>query len=195
MRLISNFFIDNSLFEYQFVKKCDISKCYGECCYNGVYADILEVERILSVKDKLIEIMDDSQPKNYELWFENAIKDDDFESGYCQGTNVYNNKCVFLDKIGFCSLQKLAVKENLDKWYFKPKFCILYPLTFVNKTISVDTENLECHYNCNQFSSDKVSIIDTCNEEIKYLIGENGYKQLLDYHKEFINSKYTEKKY
>lgn len=193
MRVISNYYIDPLIFDYQFVKNCDISKCYGECCYNGVYADKLEAEKILSVKGKLINIMDDSQTKDYEQWFEDILEDDDFHSGYCQGSNVHNNKCVFLDKIGFCSLQKLAIQENLDKWYFKPKYCILYPLTFVNKIISVDTENLDCHYNCNRFNSEKYSVIETCSEELKYLLGDDGFNQLLEYQIEYSESKITEK--
>ncbi|HPN39785.1 MAG TPA: DUF3109 family protein [Melioribacteraceae bacterium] len=194
MRVISGYFIDPIIFEYKFVKSCNVSKCYGECCYNGVYADTVEVEKIISVKDKLIEIMDDSQTKDYNLWFEDdRIIDNDFESGFSQGTNTYNNKCVFLDQIGYCSLQKLSIKENLDKWYFKPKYCILYPLTFVNKTISVDTENLECHYNCNNFSSERINIIKTCSEELAYFLGESGYEELLKYQNEYNEIKIMEK--
>ncbi len=193
MRLISGYYIDTLIFDYQFVKSCNIDKCYGECCYNGVYADRGEAEFILSVQNKLIEIMDDSQTKDSNLWFEFAVEDTDYESGFCQGTNTYNNKCVFLDKVGFCSLQKLALKENLDKWYFKPKYCILYPLTFVNKIISVDTENLDCHFNCNNFNSKKVSIIEACKEELKYILGDEGFKELLEYQKEYFESKITEK--
>lgn len=184
MLKISNYYIDDIIFDFNFVKSCDISKCYGECCYNGVYADLTEVEKILSVKDEVKELMDESQDKNYENWFEEITEDKDFESGYCRGTKIYNNKCVFLDKIGFCTLQKLALKKNIDKWYFKPKYCILYPLTLVNNTLTVDTENLESHYNCNNFSSQKISIIDTFENEIKYLLGEKGFDELIHYKNE-----------
>src|SRR5512138_3918584 len=102
MKIIKGLKIDPLIFTQKFVKSCDICQCSGECCYYGVYTEKTEHEKIIAIKDKIIRAMDDSQTKNSEEWFEDPVEDDDFESGIAVGTEVYNGKCVFLDKQGFC---------------------------------------------------------------------------------------------
>jgi len=113
---INGLYIDPAIFTQPFVKACDVCICSGECCYYGVYTDKGESDIIMSAKDKIIAHMDDSQIKEPEKWFEAPEVDTDFPSGIAVGTEVYNGKCVFLDKQGFCTLQKMAVLENEYKW-------------------------------------------------------------------------------
>ena len=90
--------------------------------------DYKEYQTILSIKDKIIENMDETQSTDVSKWFEPPEKDEDFESGIAVGTEVINGKCTFLDKNGLCTLQKIAMQEGEYKWKYKPLYCILFPL-------------------------------------------------------------------
>ena len=62
---INSLYIDPIIFTYKF--KCN---CPGECCNYGVYIDYKEYEHILSIKDKVIALMDETQNKDTNRWFE-----------------------------------------------------------------------------------------------------------------------------
>ncbi|MCK7528343.1 MAG: hypothetical protein MZV64_67625 [Ignavibacteriales bacterium] len=51
-------------------------------------------------------MMDETQSKDIDEWFEEPEEDEDFESGVAVGTEIINDKCTFLDKNGLCTLQK-----------------------------------------------------------------------------------------
>lgn len=55
---IDNLKIDPQIFTFKF--SC---RCSGECCNYGVYTDSKEAENILSIKDKIIPLLDESQSK------------------------------------------------------------------------------------------------------------------------------------
>ncbi|MFH1197621.1 MAG: DUF3109 family protein [bacterium] len=185
---INGYFIDPLIFTFKFVKGCDVCICYGECCYYGVYADIKDYEKIMSVKDRIIKSMDDSQTKNPEDWFEEPEEDEDFESGMAVGTEVYNQKCVFLDKRGFCTLQKIAMEDGELKWKYKPLYCILFPLVIHNGAITVDDDHLARMHYCNRPENQTSTLFDACKDEIKYLLGDEGFKELVDYREHYLNN-------
>ena len=133
-KVIKGIKIDPLIFTFKF--NC---RCSGECCYYGVYVDIKEQKKILNLENKLLPLFDESQTKDINKWFEKPETDEDFESGIAIGTELHNNKCVFLDKDGLCSLQKLALKEGENKWKYKPLYCILFPLTIYEGTLLAST--------------------------------------------------------
>jgi len=109
---VKNYKIDTLVFTAGFVPFCNVPVCRATCCYWGVYVDVKEREKILEYKDLILKYMDETQPHDVELWFEKEEWDDaDFPSGKCVGTNVYNGKCVFLTKEGYCVLQIAAEKK------------------------------------------------------------------------------------
>ncbi len=67
------------------------------------FADLKEYKVILKAKGKIIPLMDETQPKSTEAWFEEPEPDDDSNQGVAVGTEVFNGKCVFLDKKGLCA--------------------------------------------------------------------------------------------
>lgn len=172
--------IDPKIFSFKF--NCE---CRGECCHYGVYTDFNEYKKILSIKDELIQLMDSSQTKDFDKWFEEPEKDDDFESGIAVGTQIINGKCVFLDKDGLCVLQKYANEININKWEFKPKYCILFPLTIYENTLTIDDEHIERLKTCNKHFSN-ISIFEYCKEELKYFFGVDGFNELLKIQKKII---------
>ncbi len=179
--------IDPIIFTFNF--HC---KCSGECCWYGVYTDSKEYDLILSIKDKIIPILDDTQTTNSSKWFEAPEKDEDFDSGVAVGTELFHNKCVFLDKEGLCSLQKLANIEGEHKWKYKPLYCILFPLTIFEGALTIDDEHIDRLKTCNKNPIKTTSIYEACIEELKYFFGKEGFLELEEYRKEYLNSSGTQ---
>jgi hypothetical protein len=183
---INGYFIDPLIFTQKFLKHCDIKLCSGECCYYGVYTDIKEYEVIMAMKDRIIKSMDASQTTDSTVWFEEPEKDDDFPSGLAVGTEVHNGKCVFLDKNGFCTLQKIAFEDGEFKWKYKPIYCILFPLVIFEGAITVDDEHLDRMHHCSQVENQVSTVFECCKSELLYILGEKGFQELDDYGKEYL---------
>ena len=174
--------IDPKIFTFGFSCKCN-----GECCYYGVYTDLKEHDLILSIKDEVISLMDESQTKDISKWFEPPEEDEDFESGVAVGTELFNDKCVFLDKNGLCTLQKLANKEGVHKWKYKPIYCVLFPFTIYEGALTIDDDHINRLKTCNKFPSMQTTIFEACKEELRYFLGEEGFAELEEYRDEFLN--------
>lgn len=179
---INDILIDPAIFTYKF-----ICNCAGECCYFGVYTDHKEYNAILSIQDKIKEVMDETQSKDVSEWFEPEEKDEDFESGIAVGTEIINDKCTFLDKNGLCSLQKLAIKEGEYKWKYKPLYCILFPLTTFEGVLTIDTDHIDRLPYCNIDPNTQLTMFEACEEELRHFFGEEGFAELEDYREEYLN--------
>jgi len=184
---IKDYYIDPVIFTHKFVKSCDVCICSGECCYYGVYTDLKEHDKIMEMKDRIIKSMDDTQTTDTSKWFEAPEKDEDFESGIAVGTELHNGKCVFLDRQGFCTLQKIAYEDGEFKWKYKPLYCILFPIVIYQDTITVDDEHLDRMHYCNKAENQTSTIYDACKEELKYLLGEDGFNELELYREEYLS--------
>jgi hypothetical protein len=185
-KTINGMFIDPLIFTQKFVKGCDVCICSGECCYYGVYTDKEESEKIMTEKEKIIRYMDDSQTKDSELWFEEPQVDNDFPSGLAVGTEVHNEKCVFLDRQGFCTLQKMAMAEGEFKWKYKPLYCILFPLVISEGVLTVDDEHLNDMHYCSKLDNQISTVFDACKNELIFLLGKKGFEELDNYRKEYF---------
>ncbi|HVO75622.1 MAG TPA: DUF3109 family protein [Ignavibacteriaceae bacterium] len=185
LKRINGIGIDPIIFNFKFT-----CKCTGECCYYGVYTDSDEQQKIFTLKEKLFPLLDESQPKDEAEWFEEPEKDKDFKSGIAVGTQIYNHKCVFLDKSGLCSLQKLANLEGEHKWKYKPLYCILFPLTIYEGSLTIDDEHIERLRSCNKYKPENglTTIFEACREELKYFFGEEGFKELQAYREEYLKN-------
>ena len=176
--------IDPQLFTFKFGCRCN-----GECCYYGVYTDKAEHETILSLKDKLIPLMDDTQSKVVSEWFEEPVPDDDFDSGIAVGTQVINGKCTFLDKNGLCVIQSLAINEGKHPWDYKPLYCYLFPVTIFEKTLTLDDDHIDRLKQFNRSNENGTNIIDACKDELTRFLGDEGYTKLLQYREEYLNGR------
>jgi hypothetical protein len=190
---IKGYYIDPLIFTHKFVKSCDVCICSGECCYYGVYTDKKEHDKIMEMKDRVIEAMDDSQTTNVDKWFEEPEDDEDFDSGVAVGTEVYNGKCVFLDKQGYCTLQKIAMEGGEFKWKYKPLYCILFPLVIYEGALTVDDDHLNRLHYCNLIENQNSTIYECCKEEIEHLLGKKGFKELEKYRIEYLKKNPAEK--
>jgi len=180
---INGLFIDPKIFTFKF--SC---KCSGECCHYGVYTDLKEHDKILEIKDRFLPFFDETQSKDISKWFEKPEDDEDFDSGVAVGTEVINGKCTFLDKNGLCALQRLAILENEYKWKYKPMYCILFPLTIYEGSLTIDDEHIERLKTCNPDPSVQQSIFDACREELIHFFGEDNFKELEKYKEEYLST-------
>ncbi len=185
-KVIKGLKIDPKIFTFPFTCKCN-----GECCHYGVYTDLKEAEMILSIQNKVIPLMDETQSKNVDDWFEAPEKDSDFQSGIAVGTNIINKKCSFLDKDGLCTLQKLAMIEGEYKWKYKPIYCILFPLTVFEEMLTIDDEHIDRLHFCNKNGNHSLSIFDACKEELEHFFGPDDFLELENYRKEYLAEYYV----
>jgi Fe-S-cluster containining protein len=191
-KVIKGLKIDPLIFTFPFVPGCNIGLCSGECCWYGVYTDLKERDFILENKEIIKQYMDETQTKDETKWFEEVEEDADFESGYCAGTQIYNHKCVFLDKNGYCSLQKAAMDRGEYKWKYKPIYCVIFPLTIYNGTLTVDDEHIARLHYCSKPRHQTSTVFDATKDELIYLLGEDGYNELLEYRNQIIGGNKVE---
>ena len=179
---INDLYIDPKIFTFKF--KC---KCSGECCHYGVYTDKKEHDQILELKNRVLELFDETQSKDVEKWFEPPEEDEDFESGVAVGTEVINGKCTFLDKNGLCTLQRLANLDGVHKWKYKPMYCILFPLTIYEGALTIDDEHIDRLQTCNAESVIDTSIFEACTEELQHFFGEKDFNKLIKIKEDYLN--------
>ena len=189
--------IDPVIFTQGFVAGCDMKICSGQCCNWGVYLDRDFQPEIMKYEEKIKVVMDEYQLKDSSKWFENELEEDsDFPSGYAIGTELYINssgttQCVFKDKRGFCSLQVMAVENNLHKWTAKPKYCVMYPLTIIDDVLTYDDDHSNKLDYCGQSHKENFTqtVFEAMTEEIKYIMGEDGYNFLNEHFKKNFQKK------
>lgn len=174
--------IDEKLLTYGFLSGCGPSKCTVQCCEGGVYVDLEEQRNILAHQDLVKQQMDETQPRDAGLWFEESIADADFPSGRCVGTRVHGGKCVFLNKDGLCALQRVGETHGLGRWGLKPSFCISYPVTVENGIVTID-DMLSGEAPCCTLYPLRTeahhALIEVCWDELTYVLGDEGYRQLV----------------
>jgi hypothetical protein len=182
--------IDPVIFTQGFVPGCDIGICSGECCDWGVYMDKDFRNIIMKFENEIKEVMEEGQIKDTNKWFEEDLENDtDFPSGFAIGTELYTTKagkeqCIFKDSKGFCSIQVMATKHNMNKWAIKPKYCILYPLTVIDNVLSYDDDHSKRLNYCglqhpNNFTQ---TVFEAMKEEIRYVFGDDCFQFLNDYY-------------
>lgn len=179
--VINGVTIDPIIFTQGFVEWCDVSKCGGECCNSGVWADVRERDVILAHKDMVIKYMDPSQEKDTTKWFDTEITEDhDFDSGLAVGTQVVHDRCVFQMDNGYCVLQSAAMQEGMKPWAIKPKYCVMFPIVIVDNVLGYDESHANdmhyCGLHC--FKHHTHTIFEACAGEIEYALGAEGFAQL-----------------
>jgi len=180
---VNGFAFGPELFTQGFPADSGPCQCSSHCCSGGVFADLTERDRILSAKEKIKQQMDETQTRDESLWFDDEVSDDqDFASGRCVGTSVINEKCVFLNAKGHCSIQLAAVANGLDRWAWKPLYCILYPIEVSDGVVGFDPMLQGEKPCCTIRRSFEVPLFRACKDELVHLLGDDGYLQLEEYY-------------
>jgi hypothetical protein len=170
------------IIEGRFAAGCSMSNCNSDCCSGGVYADVAEKQQILLHADLVREHMDRDQVKDASLWFEEeSVEDIDYPSGRAVGTQVFNDACVFLNSQGHCVLQKAAAASGMGRYALKPFFCWLYPVTLDSGVLALDDPEFVDRPSCCKHGGEgDLTIFDVCPEELKLVLGEEGFTELRD---------------
>jgi hypothetical protein len=64
--------------------------------------------------------------------------------------------------------------------HLKPFFCRAFPVCIINSTLCVDDEQCpDERACCGPVKSGPLSILDTCAFELEYVLGKEGYAELL----------------
>ena len=158
--------------------------CASQCCEGGVNIDLREQEVILAHQDQIARQMDETQTRDVSAWFEKEIQEDaDYPSGYSVGTEVHGDKCVFLDKMGRCAIQLAAVAEGLDRWAWKPMYCVLYPIEISEGMVSFNPMLQGEQQCCSVRKAFQIPLFMACRAEIVHLIGEEGFAALEEHYR------------
>jgi hypothetical protein len=182
---VGEYTISGELFETGMMDGTGPCRCTSTCCLAGVYADVRERDRVMANKEIIARYMDETQPTDPQLWFEDdEAEDEDFPSGRCVGTREVNDKCAFLDKMGRCSLQVAAVGEGLHRWTFKPLYCILYPVEISGKVVRFDDLLQGDEQCCSVSDRFQIPLFEACRDELTHLLGEEGYRSILSHYRE-----------
>ena len=173
---VGSYTISGELFAKGFPKGGGPCSCSSACCEGGVYVDMHEREVIMAHRDLIIRHMDGTQSTDSSRWFDAEVADDqDFPSGQCVGTRVINDKCVFLDAGGRCSLQKAAAAAGMHKWAIKPLFCVLYPIEISGGIVSFDEMLQEEESCCTIGPEFDTPLFEACREELVHIVGDEGF--------------------
>lgn len=148
--------VEQGISKIDFPIRCDLLICGGKCCYYGVMLDKKEMQNIISYSEQILDVMDETQCKDVDKWFDELEKDASFPSGEATGTQVYQKKCVFLNKASLCSLQIVSEKVGKD---IKPFYCKIFPFTIEENTITIDRFHIQRIGGCvnSKIKSDKVT--------------------------------------
>ena len=166
-----------------------MTRCNAVCCKGGVWVDPTEHANILAHAPVIQQHMDPYQEHRPEFWFDNyEVKDEDFPSGSAIGTRADEQGCVFLKADGKCVLQAAAIAEGMDPFALKPFFCIAFPVTIEHGELMID--DLEFGYRpecCCAVHNGQQSVLDVCNDELRFVLGEEGLRELCAHHKKMRN--------
>lgn len=177
---IGKYEIDPVLFKKGFSKGCGPLACESTCCSVGVFADLKEKGLILSHKETVKKYMDDTQTIDDSQWFDSEVFDDnDYPSGKAVGTQVFNNKCVFLNKLGMCSLQIAGASEGMGRWALKPFYCIAFPITVDEGVLTFDDFQQGKTQCCSSIDAKESTLVESCRDELELILGHDGYKELI----------------
>ena len=172
--------VNENLAQSKFTESCSMNNCSSECCMGGVYADPAERDNILAHTELIQRYMEPQQEKDPSRWFdEKEVVDTDFPSGKAIGTRATEAGCVFLNRSGKCVLQAAAMAEGMDRFALKPFFCVAFPITIYKGELMVENPDFADQQQCcNSSLGGSKNIFDICSEELEFVIGAEGVREL-----------------
>ena len=182
MRHIPELRVDRDIIEGRFSPGCSMRNCNADCCSGGVYADLAERDAILDHADLVKAQMEPDMNHDTAAWFEKEpIVDADYPSGAAIGTELHNDRCVFLNSKGMCVLQKTAAAAGMDRYALKPFYCWLYPVTVDGGALTLHDPEYAARGSCCSYAeTGPLTVFEVCPEELTLALGEKGVEELRD---------------
>ena len=125
--------VDYSTFETP-IERCDLNRCKATCCHDGVYLSREEAAQLTEIGPKALERTIHPSATSFLIKAARGrVKTQTVPASNSQLADDYPThfpatRCIFLDPVGRCSLQLLAVEEGRHPWFYKPMTCWLHPL-------------------------------------------------------------------
>lgn len=171
------------------MQRCKLHECHGACCLHGVWVDLAERDDILA-QAGLISPHMPTGLQDPVVWFDEREEDDPFSrSGRVAHSTVLpdyahygKTACVFWCDDARCALQVAAVAAGLHPWRLKPFYCVLHPLDLDEQgriTLDESPALLAEEGSCLRPSARAILLVETFEEELCYLLGDDAYQQLL----------------
>ena len=182
--------ISEKLFTLETLQRCKLNDCRGTCCTHGVWMDLLEKEKIKAYSDIILSCMD-VVSDDPEEWFVDEMDKDPFtESGWVVHTKLVWRKkpvkrktCIFVRIDHKCALQVASEKLDKHHWFLKPFYCILHPLD-INECGEITLEEpqviLTEEKSCLRYSQQQYAPIKIFEEELRFLLGDKYYDNMLN---------------
>lgn len=117
------------------LSRCDLSRCEGRCCYDGVYLLPAEEQFLAELVDRLpalrarlpAEFIVDGYWNGAYFGRKTATRPHQYRSADFPA-HFTRTRCVFADEAGLCELEKFARANEMHPWTFKPTTCWMFPL-------------------------------------------------------------------
>jgi hypothetical protein len=117
------------------LKRCDLSQCEGMCCYDGVFLEEGEEERIRAIVEAYPDFFAfiskafiiDGNWKNLVIGRKIAAAPHTYHNPHFPA-HFPQTRCVLSLPDARCSLQVLAARVGKHPWSYKPKACWMHPL-------------------------------------------------------------------
>ena len=135
--------IDHEAFE-TLLRPCTLERCSATCCYDGVYLSDEEARGVKQlVEDERERFVDyglqlPAEPvmmvrggraqKTATRLAETGELANDFPQHFDK------TRCVFLDSLGRCGIQRMCMEDGLGDWFFKPLTCWIHPIVILPKS-------------------------------------------------------------
>lgn len=132
--------LDHQAFE-TLLKPCSLERCKATCCYDGVYLSEEEaegVQRLVKENSGRFAEYGLNLPENVVVSARggNARKTatrlaqqgelaEDFPAHFAK------TRCVFLDRVGRCGIQRMNMEDSQHPWRDKPLTCWIHPIVIL----------------------------------------------------------------
>lgn len=132
--------VDHEAFEMK-LRPCTLERCSATCCYDGVYLSEEEALVVSWLGDQFrgeFEAYGLNLPEKTVVparggrALKTAVRP--AEAGELASDfphHFENTRCVFLDSIGRCGLQRLSMERELGDWFLKPLTCWIHPIVIL----------------------------------------------------------------
>jgi hypothetical protein len=117
------------------LKRCDVSQCEGMCCYDGVYLEEGEEERIHAIVKAYPDFFSFAPPAFItDGTWRNRVAGRKIDTAPHRYQNPHfpahfsQTRCVMSLPDARCALQVLATRFGKHPWTYKPKACWMHPL-------------------------------------------------------------------
>lgn len=171
------------------MQRCRLSDCQAACCLYGVWLDTVEWQTIQAHAALIIPHMP-AGCSDPSAWVDGRREADPHSrSGEVVHSRVLDasqhyggTACVFLRADHKCALQVAGQQAGYHPWHFKPFYCILHPLDLDEQgriTLDRPEDLLGEPASCLRPSRQPVALLQTFEPELRYLLGEEAYQQLI----------------